>query len=100
MQVNVDIGSATLARWFAADTEHVANINLISTRNPSGFRGSPPLYECTSSLASRNIEQWLCLQVNVDIIGVVTQAGPLGSVKRKVDASELQRRDVTITDQR
>ena len=40
------------------------------------------------------------MQVNVDIIGVVTQAGPLGSVKRKVDASELQRRDVTITDQR
>ena len=41
-----------------------------------------------------------CLQVSVDLIGVVTQAGPIGSVKRKADNSELLRRDVTLTDQR
>ena len=40
------------------------------------------------------------LQVSVDLIGVVAQAGPIGSVKRKADNSELLRRDVTLTDQR
>ena len=40
------------------------------------------------------------MQVSVDIIGVVTQAGPVGSIKRKSDSSEVPRRDITITDQR
>ena len=40
------------------------------------------------------------VQAPVDIIGVVTAAGPLGSVKRKSDATELARRDITLTDQR
>ncbi len=36
----------------------------------------------------------------MDLLGVVTVLGQLGSVKRKSDQSELQRRDVTLTDQR
>lgn len=36
----------------------------------------------------------------MDLLGVVTVVGQLGSVKRKSDQSELQRRDVTLTDQR
>ena len=40
------------------------------------------------------------MQASVDVLGVVTQAGPLGSVKRKSDSSEVPRRDITITDQR
>ena len=35
----------------------------------------------------------------VDIVGVVTAVGALGSVKRKTDATELARRDVTLVDQ-
>lgn len=34
----------------------------------------------------------------VDIVGVVLEAGPLNSIKRKADATEVSRRDVTITD--
>lgn len=34
----------------------------------------------------------------VDILGVCTSVGSLGSVKRKSDASELSRRDVTLVD--
>lgn len=33
-------------------------------------------------------------------MGVVTDVGQLGSVKRKSDNSELSRRDVTLLDQR
>lgn len=39
-------------------------------------------------------------QMTVDVIGVVTSAAPLGSVKRKTDNQELSRRDITIVDQR
>ncbi len=42
-----------------------------------------------------------CLyQALVDLLGVVTTVGPLGSVKRKSDQSELQRRDITLLDSR
>uniref|UniRef100_A0A383VJ14 Replication protein A subunit n=1 Tax=Tetradesmus obliquus TaxID=3088 RepID=A0A383VJ14_TETOB len=34
----------------------------------------------------------------VDVLGVVTHCGPLGTIKRKADNSELPRRDVTIAD--
>jgi replication factor A1 len=34
----------------------------------------------------------------VDIVGVVLEAGPLNSIKRKADATEVSRRDVTIAD--
>lgn len=36
----------------------------------------------------------------VDVLGLVTAVGPLGSVKRSADGSELARRDVTIVDAR
>jgi len=36
----------------------------------------------------------------VDLLGVVTATGPLGSVKRQRDGTELARRDLTIADQR
>lgn len=36
----------------------------------------------------------------VDLLGVVINVGALGSVKRKSDQSELQRRDITLLDQR
>lgn len=36
----------------------------------------------------------------VDVMGVVTSVGALGSIKRKSDLSELARRDITIVDQR
>ncbi|KAI7845557.1 hypothetical protein COHA_000848 [Chlorella ohadii] len=35
----------------------------------------------------------------VDVIGVVTEVKPLGSVKRKTDQVELSRRDITLVDQ-
>ena len=34
----------------------------------------------------------------VDILAVATEVGPLGSVKRKKDNTELQRRDITLAD--
>jgi hypothetical protein len=34
----------------------------------------------------------------IDLVGVVTSVGAAGSIKRKSDSSELQRRDVTIAD--
>lgn len=34
----------------------------------------------------------------VDVMGVVTAVGPLGTIKRKVDSSELMRRDITLAD--
>lgn len=40
------------------------------------------------------------VQALVDLLGVVTTVGTLGSVKRKSDQSELQRRDITLLDQR
>jgi Replication protein A OB domain len=50
--------------------------------------GAPPDFCC-------------CLhQALVDLLGVVTTVGPLGSVKRKSDQSELQRRDITLLDSR
>ncbi len=36
----------------------------------------------------------------VDVMGVVLALGQLGTVKRKADATELPRRDVTIGDTR
>ncbi|KAL6771853.1 RFA3 [Auxenochlorella protothecoides x Auxenochlorella symbiontica] len=38
-------------------------------------------------------------KMTVDLLAVVSSVGPLGSVKRKVDAAELARRDVTLVDQ-
>ncbi|GAB4813811.1 hypothetical protein N2152v2_000857 [Parachlorella kessleri] len=38
-------------------------------------------------------------KMTVDVIGVVTQVAPLGSVKRKSDSVELSRRDMTLVDQ-
>ena len=40
------------------------------------------------------------MQMLVDVMGVVTQVNPLSSVKRKADNQELQRRDITLLDQR
>jgi len=40
------------------------------------------------------------MQMMVDILGVVTEVRPLGSVKRKTDQVELSRRDVTLVDKR
>ena len=45
--------------------------------------------------------RWLpVLQMLVDIVGVVVDVKPLGSVKRKTDQMELSRRDITVLDQR
>lgn len=38
-------------------------------------------------------------KATVDVLGVVLAVGALGSVKRKSDAAELARRDVTLADQ-
>jgi hypothetical protein len=35
----------------------------------------------------------------VDLVAVVAAVAPLGQVKRKSDATELSRRDVTLVDQ-
>ena len=40
------------------------------------------------------------LQTTVDVLAVVKEVQPLGSVKRKSDGQDLARRDVTIVDQR
>jgi hypothetical protein len=40
------------------------------------------------------------LQMTIDILGVVVEVKPLGSVKRKTDQVELSRRDITLLDQR
>lgn len=36
----------------------------------------------------------------VDLLGVVTATGPLGSIKRQRDNTEVPRRDLTLADQR
>ena len=42
---------------------------------------------------------WICaVQRLFDVLAVVTTVGPLGSIKRKSDQSELIRRDVTLLD--
>ena len=38
-------------------------------------------------------------KVLLDVVGVVGQVSPMGSVKRKSDGGELARRDLTIFDQ-
>ena len=38
--------------------------------------------------------------MTVDVCGVVTAVGAAGTVKRKSDQAELQRRDMTLVDQR
>ena len=35
----------------------------------------------------------------IDLIGIVTTVGPVGSVKRRKDGSEAARRDLTFADQ-
>lgn len=40
------------------------------------------------------------VQMLVDVLGVVAEVRPLGSVKRKTDQVELSRRDITLVDQR
>lgn len=40
------------------------------------------------------------MQAGIDLMGVVTDVGQLGSVKRKSDNSELSRRDITLLDTR
>lgn len=42
----------------------------------------------------------MLVQMMVDIVGVVMDVKPLGSVKRKTDQVELSRRDITLVDQR
>ena len=63
--------------------------------------------ECTSIPCSLN---YVCLpydqppsspithQAPVDVMGVVVGVGALGSIKRKSDNSDVQRRDVTLVD--
>ena len=49
----------------------------------------------------RHVSPLLCcltLQRLFDVLAVVTTVGPLGSIKRKSDQSELIRRDVTLLD--
>ena len=52
------------------------------------------------NVASAMVTTMSWVQAGVDMMGVVTSAGQLGSVKRKSDNSELSRRDVTLLDQR
>lgn len=40
------------------------------------------------------------MQMPVDVLAIVTSLGPLGTVKRKSDSSELARRDITLADKR
>lgn len=40
------------------------------------------------------------VQAPVDVMGVVTAVGPMGTIKRKMDSSELMRRDITLADSR
>lgn len=43
----------------------------------------------------------LCvMQTPVDVLGVILSLGTLGSVKKKSDNTDLQRRDVTLADKR
>ena len=44
--------------------------------------------------------QYLRAPPQVDLLGVVTAAGPLGSIKRQRDNTEVPRRDITLADQR
>lgn len=54
-----------------------------------------------SALSDASPDSCCCShQALVDLLGVVTTVGPLGSVKRKSDQSELQRRDITLLDSR
>jgi replication factor A1 len=46
------------------------------------------------------LPHWAGKKALVDVVGLVTSIGALGSVKRSRDGSELARRDVTLVDQR
>lgn len=98
---------------FARGSVKPANKNYNRTRNAYclNFDASAEVKACegdidTSAMTARMdfvaIEQLAAFvdkKAPVDIIGVVTAAGQLGSVKRKTDASEIQRRDITLVDQ-
>lgn len=43
---------------------------------------------------------YFMLQVPVSVMGVLSEIGSLGTVKRKSDNTEVSRRDVTIVDKR
>ena len=45
-----------------------------------------------------DLPQSLGSRMLLDVVGIIANAGPLGSVKRKADNSELTRRDLTIFD--
>lgn len=40
----------------------------------------------------------MSLQAPVDVLGVITSVGQVGSVKRKVDNGEVVRRELTLAD--
>lgn len=44
--------------------------------------------------------RYVSRKMPVDIMGVVTSCGSLGTIKRKADQTELPRRDVTLADSR
>lgn len=54
---------------------------------------------CIYLVTSTHTSDWVT-QAGIDMMGVVTSVGQLGSVKRKSDSSELSRRDITLLDQR
>lgn len=45
------------------------------------------------------LQKYVNRKAAVDILGIVTSVGQLGTVKRKADSTELARRDITIVDQ-
>ena len=54
-----------------------------------------PLHRCTSRCMKALVHQ---PQVLVDVLGLVTNVGPMRSIKRKQDGTEFFCRDVTIAD--
>jgi replication factor A1 len=38
------------------------------------------------------------LQAPIDVLGVITSVGTIGSIKRKADNSDVTRRDITLAD--
>lgn len=89
-----------------------ANKNYNRTRNDYclHFDASSIVEECdehidASAMTTRmnfvaidQLQAFVDKKTLIDLVGVVTSVGAAGSIKRKSDSSELQRRDVTIAD--
>ncbi|KAK9828112.1 hypothetical protein WJX81_005736 [Elliptochloris bilobata] len=98
--------------WISRGKVKPANRNFTTVRNDYTINldNGSEIEECTEADASRmqarlnyvsiaTLPGYTGKRLLVDLLGVVTAVGPLGSVKRQRDGTELARRDITLADQ-